>query len=105
MPYDPGARRHRAVMAAVLFLILPAAGLAREAREEATREFSRTVVMRGGQAFRVEHEQGDVTVRTHARVTRVHRPGGQGEVTVTLDTGDTLRADFGPLGAIAVQFV
>jgi pyruvate/2-oxoglutarate dehydrogenase complex dihydrolipoamide dehydrogenase (E3) component len=37
--------------------------------------------------------ESGVTVRTNARVTRVHRPGGQGEVTVTLDRGDTLRAD------------
>ncbi|PTL75271.1 NAD(P)/FAD-dependent oxidoreductase [Vitiosangium sp. GDMCC 1.1324] len=34
-----------------------------------------------------------ITVRTRTQVTRVHRPGGQGEVTVTLDTGETLRAD------------
>jgi dihydrolipoamide dehydrogenase len=37
-------------------------------------------------------EEG-VTVRLGAQLQRVHRPGGGGEVTVTLDTGDTLRAD------------
>ncbi|WP_224372013.1 dihydrolipoyl dehydrogenase family protein [Hyalangium versicolor] len=34
-----------------------------------------------------------VTVRLGVEPTRVQRPGGQGEVTVTLSSGDTLRAD------------
>ena len=34
-----------------------------------------------------------VTVRLGVEATRVHRPGGRGEVTVTLTSGDTLRAD------------
>ncbi|QRN94198.1 NAD(P)/FAD-dependent oxidoreductase [Archangium violaceum] len=37
--------------------------------------------------------ESGVTVRTKAQATRVHRAGGKGEVTVTLDTGETLRAD------------
>lgn len=37
--------------------------------------------------------ESGITVRTRTQVTRVHRPGGRGEVTVTLDTGETLRAD------------
>ncbi|WNG48971.1 NAD(P)/FAD-dependent oxidoreductase [Archangium minus] len=37
--------------------------------------------------------ESGITVRTSTQVTRVHRPGGQGEVTVTLSTGETLRAD------------
>lgn len=37
--------------------------------------------------------ESGITVRTGTQVTRVHRPGGQGEVTVTLSTGETLRAD------------
>ncbi len=37
--------------------------------------------------------ESGITVRTSTQVTRVHRPGGRGEVTVELDTGDTLRAD------------
>lgn len=34
-----------------------------------------------------------VTVRLGVEATRIQRPGGQGEVTVTLSSGDTLRAD------------
>ncbi|MBN1204003.1 MAG: NAD(P)/FAD-dependent oxidoreductase [Myxococcaceae bacterium] len=34
-----------------------------------------------------------VTVHLGTQATRVQRPGGQGEVTVTLSTGETLRAD------------
>jgi dihydrolipoamide dehydrogenase len=37
--------------------------------------------------------ESGITVRTSTQVTRVHRPGGQGEVTVELNTGETLRAD------------
>jgi len=37
--------------------------------------------------------ESGVTVRLGAEATRVHRSGGQGEVTVTLSTGDTLRSD------------
>lgn len=37
-------------------------------------------------------EEG-VTVRLGTELRQVHRPGGSGEVTVTLDTGETLRAD------------
>lgn len=37
--------------------------------------------------------EAGITVRTGTQVTRVHRPGGRGEVTVTLSTGETLRAD------------
>jgi dihydrolipoamide dehydrogenase len=63
-----------------------------------------TLVQRGGHLLqrlepfareRVEKalRESGVTVRTKAQATRVDRPGGRGEVTVTLDTGDTLRAD------------
>jgi DUF4097 and DUF4098 domain-containing protein YvlB len=90
MLYDVGARRRLAVVAMGL-LLSPASLLAREAREEATREFSRTVPMRGGQAFRLEHEQGDVAVRTHtlaeARVVahiRVSAPSA-GEASAALE--------------------
>ena len=58
----PG-RRAAAVL--LLLALPPAAARARGAREESTREFSRTVPMRAGQAFRLNHEQGDVVVRTH----------------------------------------
>jgi dihydrolipoamide dehydrogenase len=37
--------------------------------------------------------ESGVTLRTRTQVTRVQRPGGQGEVTLTLDSGETLRAD------------
>jgi dihydrolipoamide dehydrogenase len=37
--------------------------------------------------------ESGITVRTGTQVTRVHRPDGQGEVTVELGTGETLRAD------------
>ncbi len=37
--------------------------------------------------------EGGVTVRLGAQVTRVHRPGGQGEVTVSLSTGEEVRGD------------
>ncbi|KFA90113.1 dihydrolipoyl dehydrogenase family protein [Archangium violaceum] len=37
--------------------------------------------------------ESGVTVRTRTQVTRVHRSGGQGEATLTLDSGETLRAD------------
>jgi dihydrolipoamide dehydrogenase len=37
--------------------------------------------------------ESGVTVRLGAEAVRVHRPGGRGEVAVTLSTGDTLRAD------------
>jgi dihydrolipoamide dehydrogenase len=37
--------------------------------------------------------ESGVTVRLGAEATRVQRPGGRGEVTVTLSTGDTLRSD------------
>jgi pyruvate/2-oxoglutarate dehydrogenase complex dihydrolipoamide dehydrogenase (E3) component len=63
-----------------------------------------TLVQRGGRILQrlepfaseqVEQalRESGVTVRTGTRVTRVHRPGGQGEVTVTLDTGEPVRAD------------
>jgi DUF4097 and DUF4098 domain-containing protein YvlB len=61
----PRARRLSAA-AALLAVLTPAAARAREAREEARREFARTVALRGGQSFRLEHEQGDVVIRTHA---------------------------------------
>lgn len=62
----PGRRRRAVAVAGLLLVLTPAAVFARAAREEATREFSRTVTMRSGQAFRLDHEQGDVVVRTHA---------------------------------------
>src|SRR5688572_12104591 len=62
-----GRRRPRAVAAAGLLLALTATpAFAWVVREEARREFSRVVPLRSGQAFRLDHEQGDVVVRTHA---------------------------------------
>ena len=58
-------RRARAGAAAVLLLLLPAAVHARANREEVARDFSRTVAMRPGQEFRLDHSLGDVTLRTH----------------------------------------
>jgi len=61
----PG-RPHAVAVAGLLLLLTPVVAVARSAREEATREFSRTVPMRSGQALHVLHDQGDVVVRTHA---------------------------------------
>src|SRR5438128_12582285 len=55
----------RRAVAGLLLLLTPALAAARSAREETTREFSRTVAMRAGQAFRLDHQQGDVVVRAH----------------------------------------
>jgi DUF4097 and DUF4098 domain-containing protein YvlB len=60
-----GRRWGRRAAAGLFLLLTPALAAARSAREEATREFSRTVTMRSGQAFRLEHQQGDVVIRTH----------------------------------------
>jgi hypothetical protein len=62
----PVGRRRAGAVLGLLLLLPPAAVSARSAREEATREFSRTLPMRAGQAFRLEHQQGDVTIATHA---------------------------------------
>src|SRR3989442_3947401 len=68
MPFSsPDGRRRRAGLAVSLFLLVaPATASARAAREEVTREFSRTVPMRAAQAFHLEHQQGDVVIGTHA---------------------------------------
>jgi len=69
MPFSsPDGRRRRAgVAVSLLLLVSPAAAFARAAREEVTREFSRTVPMRTAQAFHLEHQQGDVVIGTHAQ--------------------------------------
>jgi DUF4097 and DUF4098 domain-containing protein YvlB len=68
MPFSsPDGRRRRAgVAVSLLLLVTPAVASARAAREEVTREFSRTVSMRAGQAFQLDHQQGDVVIGTHS---------------------------------------
>ena len=56
----------RAAAAVLVVLLAPSVAHARAAREESTREFSRSVPLRAGQAFRLDHQQGDVAIRTHA---------------------------------------
>jgi DUF4097 and DUF4098 domain-containing protein YvlB len=68
MPFSfpAGPWRRAGLAVSVLLLVSPAAASARGAREEVTREFSRTVPMRAGQAFHLEHQQGDVVIASHA---------------------------------------
>src|SRR6266581_9474670 len=63
--FPVGWRRRVGAAVGLLLLLLPASVSARTAREEATREFSRTVPMRATQAFHLEHQQGNVTIATH----------------------------------------